>query len=68
MESTQSLVFPAGLAGAKDCANISIVDDLTLEDEEMFFVVLGSTDPNVRVPSSPTTVVIQDQDSKLITF
>ena len=47
------------------CINIQITDDSTLEAEEIFFVELQSTNPNVTPDPSANnaTVVILNDDS-----
>ena len=50
---------------APQCINIQITDDSVLEAEEMFFVELQSTNPNVSPDASANnaTVVILNDDS-----
>ena len=53
--------------GDTACANISIIDDATLEGDHSFTVSLDSTTPsgvNISIPSASTTVNIEDNDSK----
>ncbi len=52
---------------APQCINIQITNDITLEAEEMFFVELQSTNPDVSPDPSANnaTVVILDDDSTL---
>ena len=50
------------------CENITILDDTTVERDrgpgrEKFMVVLESTDPNIRIVGTGTTVIsIRDND------
>ena len=50
------------------CVNITIVDEVTLEEDEVFFVSLTSDDPGVVInpPQSLATVVILNDDGKAI--
>ena len=51
------------------CENITILDDTAVERDrgpgrERFMVVLESTDPNIRIVGTGTTVIsIRDNDS-----
>jgi hypothetical protein len=58
---------PDGLS-VPQCINIQITDDSTLEGEEMLFVELQSTNPDVVLDPSANnaTVVILDNDSTLM--
>ena len=47
--------------------HISLLDDLYLEFEEYFHGVLTTSDPAVILNPDEATVVIQDDDSTLIT-
>ena len=51
---------------SKACMNVTIDDDSIVEDEESFKVVVSSTDQNVDVGLSTTTVTILDNDKATI--
>ena len=46
-------------------SEISIIDDLVLEDNETFSVVLSTTDLDVSLEPSSASVTIVDNDSKI---
>ena len=46
------------------CTNVSIVNDSVLESTEQFSVELSTTDFDVMLANSSTTVIIFDDDSK----
>ena len=48
------------------CVNVIILEDEILEGLESFFVVLSTTDPAVNIMESNTEVVIQDNNSELL--
>ena len=48
------------------CVNVTILEDEILEVLESFFVVLSTTDPAVNIMERNTEVVIQDNDSELL--
>ena len=61
--------FTSGsMGGAARCVNISIIDDRALEDNETFTVVLTTSDPDVILGTSRTTVTITDNDGKKQTY
>lgn len=43
---------------------ISLVQDTLIEGDEVFSVILSTTDLNVQINDGITTVTIQDDDSK----
>lgn len=47
------------------CATIELIEDLTLEIEEMFTVFLESGDPLVAIPLQSANVIIKDSDREL---
>ena len=47
-------------------SEISIIDDLVLEDNETFSVLLSTTDLNVSLEPSSASVTIVDNDSKRV--
>ena len=56
------LTYPQSLDQSQTlCVNITIVDDIVLENEEEFTVSIESTDNNVTT-GSPSTVIITDND------
>lgn len=60
------VTFPAGSAqGARQCVNVTIIDDDIIEDDETFFVVFeNSSDPDVNIHHllSRSEVRIEDRD------
>ncbi len=46
------------------CANITIFDDQTLENDETFTVQLSSSDPNVIITIPQSVVIILNDDSE----
>lgn len=46
------------------CINVTIVDDMILESNEQFIVTAHSSDLSAQVPTTPASVIIQDDDSK----
>ncbi len=52
-------------SGEQVCVNVSVVDDLILENTETFTVRPNSTDQDVIIANSTATIVeITDNDSK----
>ena len=45
------------------CVRIPIRNDSIAEPQEVFMVVINSTDPDVRLPTPMSTVTIKDDDS-----
>lgn len=64
--TSQSLVVPPGPAGLRVCADITIIEDRVLEDEETFSVVLDSSDPSVGVSPNVALVIILDNDGEYV--
>ena len=50
------------------CGVIQVVNDMILEIDEQLSVTVISSDSSVQVPTTPASVVIQDDDSKWLTF
>ena len=46
------------------CTNISIVEDEIVEDDEMFSVLINSSDPSVMIERNSAAVLIIDNNSK----
>ena len=62
---TEQLTFNPGNGSQHDCAIIMVENDLILEDDESFSVVLTTTDPDIiRFGPNITVVTITDDDSK----
>ncbi len=66
---TNSMVtFPdTSIVGSTACATFNIIDDSILELDQQFTAQLASSNPpgvTLSVPSSSTTVTIEDNDSK----
>ena len=47
------------------CVDVTIFDDLVLENNEQFNLVLTSTDPDIHVLGEMVTVQISDDDCEL---
>ena len=47
-------------------SEISIIDDLVLEDNETFSVLLSTTDLDVSLEPSSASITIVDNDSKIV--
>ena len=58
------VTFPSG-AFTLETVEIPIVDDVLVESEEIFFVLVTSSDPRVQIPDSPLSVTIVDNDGQL---
>ena len=60
-----NLSFNSGsINGSTECLIISVIDDSALEGEQTFFVMLNSSDSDVILGRSTTTVIITDNDGK----
>ena len=46
------------------CVGVSILDDMVLENDVMFTLMLTTTDDSATVGNAMTVVTIVDQDSK----
>ena len=44
------------------CNKIFIIDDVIVEENEVFYVILSSDDLSVQADPSPNTVTIRDND------
>ena len=55
-----------GFDSSQMCVAINITDDLTVEPNEQFTVVLESTDPAVQVMFSTATIIIIDSGERII--
>lgn len=58
------LRFGVASANQPECANILLVDDDILENDETFFVVLSSSDIAVTINPDTATVTINNDDGK----
>ncbi len=60
------LTFSSGASDSDtECMNVTIMDDDALEADQTFSVTLTTSDDDVNVVNSMTTVTITDIDSKL---
>ncbi len=48
------------------CITVTTIDDDALEGNQTFLFIISSTDSDVILKNNVTTVIIQDNDSKLI--
>ena len=46
----------------RECVEVFILEDAILEQNEVFFVDLDTTDTDVDLPTQPSTVIILDND------
>ena len=60
------LTFDPGADTLEDCATVLIENDLILEDDEIFFVVLSTTDPDVSIRPTSAIITITNDDSKCV--
>jgi len=60
------LVFPNPSNGSMEaCLDITIIDDMAVESNETFLVILSSSDPDVRLQNNISVITIVDAgDSK----
>lgn len=59
-------LFQPETANQLQCTNITIINDMVLEVDEVFFVVLSSNEPRIIVNPNTSVVTILDDDSMLI--
>ena len=57
----ENIIFLPGMTGPQ-CQSISITDDSILENDEVFVVALSTTDQDVILNPSITSVTILDDD------
>ena len=62
------LHFGAASATQRQCADIQLVDDSILENDEIFLVSLSSSDSAVLTSPNTTSVTINNDDSKLLQY
>ena len=62
------LHFRAASATQHQCADIQLVDDSILENDEIFLVSLSSSDSAVLTSPNTTSVTINNDDSKLLQY
>lgn len=59
-------LFQPETANQLQCTNITIINDMVLEVDEVFFVVLSSSEPRIIINPNTSVVTILDDDSMLI--
>ena len=59
------LRFRVASATQPQCADIQLVDDSILENDETFLVILSSSDSVVMINPNTATVTISNDDGKL---
>lgn len=59
-------LFQPETANQLQCTNITIINDMVLEVDEVFFVVLSSSEPRIIINPNTSIVTILDDDSTLI--
>jgi len=62
--STTSAVLTFNASTSLRCEQVTITDDTILENSEMFFIQLESTDPAVNITLGSAPVTILDNDSE----
>ena len=60
LRPTEVLVFSAG--DVRQCVDISLIDDDSLEEVEEFFANISTLVPRVTIDPDLTTVELQDDD------
>ena len=65
---TTSFTFPTGSQiGTRQCINVPIIDDIAVENTEVFHLRLSTSDPRVQLSSicNRATINIYDNDGEL---
>ena len=60
----ENIIFSPGMTGPQ-CRSISITDDSILENDEVFVLALSTTDQDVNLNPSITSVTILDDDGNV---
>ena len=60
------LIFNPGNGLQRDCATITVTNDTILEDDELFSVVLTTTDPDVTISPNTAVVTLTNDDGKYL--
>ena len=60
----ENIIFSPGMTGPQ-CQSISITDDSILENDEVFMVALSTTDQDIILSPSTTSVTIVNDDGNL---
>ena len=61
---SKELLFTAGIGnGTTQCIDVAIIDDLLVESNETFIVILTTSTSIVKLGNNWTTVIIKDIDS-----
>ena len=71
MPADTILTFPTGSQrGARQCVDISIVDDVAVENTESFAVQLSTSDPNVELSPicNHALFTVYDSDGKRVVY
>ena len=63
---TAQCTFQPETVNQSQCINITIRSDVILEDDESFFVVLDSSEPQIILNPNTSVVTILDSNSKLV--
>ena len=65
--SSSDITFPSGsMDNTPACANITILDDAALEENQTFTVTLTTSDPDVLLGNDETVITIEDNDGSQI--
>ena len=62
--STDLIFLRGSTDSTSKCVNITITDDTALEGNQAFTVTLTTSDPDVVLRNSMTTITIEDNDSE----
>ena len=62
-----SMDFTFGPRISRHCVNVTIVNDNLPEGDEVFYLTINTTDPNVNLNPNEAMVVISDTNSKFCT-
>ena len=62
----ENIIFSPGMTGPQ-CQSVSITDDSILENNEVFMVALSTTDRDIVLSPSTTSVTIVNDDGNLLT-
>ena len=62
MSVSEVLTFEPSVNGSRLCIMVDIVNDSVLEEEQTFFLVLSTADPDIAVQEDPAVVLIMDND------
>ena len=59
---SELLIFEPSVNGSRLCVMVDIVNDSVLEEEQTFFLVLSTAEPDIAVQEDSAVVFIIDND------